>query len=143
MAPILIQGTTREAKHGTHFPAVDTIDGAPLVEPPTVEVREYTRSPTVAVVGWAPEETAYGLRTVLRRDGTSDLSHRLYVSTYFVPGSGDITQAVGLSQPLQLLGVSRNDQNCYRSGNCSPYQTSVPAFLMRCAEFTVVAGDKS
>ncbi len=40
--------------------AVDRIDVAPIVEPPTVAVREYTRSPTVAVVGWAAEETAYG-----------------------------------------------------------------------------------
>ncbi len=71
---------------------------------------------------------------MLRRDGTSDLPHRLYVSTCFLQTSSEIMHAVGLAKPLQRSGLSRDDQHCYRRNNCTPFEmfaARIPAALLR------------
>ena len=39
-------------------------------EQPTIEVRYFRWSPIVSIVGWDGDETEYGLRAFVRRDGT-------------------------------------------------------------------------
>ena len=104
------------------------------VEPPTVEVRDFSWSTTVAIVAWSMDETQYGLRTWLRRDGTYDLFHRLYVNTYYVPASRQISRADGMGRPLDLTGISRDPHYCFTWPTCSPFETFgalIPDALLR------------
>lgn len=104
-------------------------------EGPTVEVRDYGAEPTVAIVAWTTDETAYGLRSTLRRDGfLLRGKHRLYISAYAVV-ERSFRKAEGPTQPLELFGYGRDIDNC-RAGNavCSPYLTfgaQIPDELLR------------
>lgn len=91
---------------------------------PTIETRTYPGSPTVDVVGYSDGETAYGLRTFIRRDGTPSPEHRVYVST-FARGIGARYYRASIpAGPVQLLGVTHDAASC--SGGhraCTPYAT--------------------
>ena len=56
-------------------------------ETTVVQVREYNRSSTVNVLAWAPDDDGYGLRAMVRRDGTLVRDHRFYVSALYL-GAG-------------------------------------------------------
>jgi len=99
----------------------DAIDGRPA--PATIELRYFRFSPTVSVVGWTDDDTGYGLRGVVRRDGALVRDHRLFVSTYYVPDVRAFPHAVVPSGPLKMIGVSRDIYHCYFGEKCSPYET--------------------
>jgi hypothetical protein len=116
-------------------PASDGYDAEPSAPPTIVQVREFPHSSLVEVVAWSPEESAYGFRALLRRDGTLVQDHRLYVSTYFGGGISVgrsnnayatypyLVQTVD-SAPRMLLaaGVARDDYACfYDLSHCSPF----------------------
>lgn len=108
-------------------------DAADGVEPPTIELRYFSFSPTVSVVGWSAEDNWYGLRTAVRRDGSLVRDHRLYVNTYFEPWIRSLYRAVIAPRGLQMMGVSRDPYACY-FGRCSPFETlnvRVPDELLR------------
>lgn len=130
----------------------DSVDAAPRAEPPIVQVREYPHSPTVSIVAWTPDETAYGLRASVRRDGSLIRDHQLYISTYYgavsslysgvnssyasrARGQGGLVQTVALPERLLLsTGISRDIQSCYAWPKCSPYETRgvrVPDAVLR------------
>lgn len=124
-------------------PPTDSVGAAPPAEPPTVQVRDYPYSPTVSIVAWAPEETAYGLRASVRRDGSLVRDHQLYVSASYLgaPGSRGVVQTVAPSgRLLELTGRSHDEHSCYGGGSCSPYETfgmRVPDALLRASRDSV------
>ena len=102
-------------------------------EPPTIELRYFSFSPTVSVVGWAGDDAGYGLRTYVRRDGSLVRDHRLYVSTYYGPAMRSYYLAHVRPRGLEMLGVSRDPLACYW-GRCSPFETMsvrIPDELLR------------
>jgi hypothetical protein len=117
----------------------DSTDVAPPEEAPVVQVREYSHSPTVSVVAWTPDASAYGLRATVRRDGTLIQDHTLYVSTYYgnvstspyvsavylrqARGRGFVTTVVPEDMVLLSTGILRDVQACYGWPKCSPYET--------------------
>ena len=92
-------------------------------EQPTIEVRYFRWSPTVSIVGWDADETEYGLRAVVRRDGTLVRDHRLYVSTYIVYGTREFSRAMTPTRPLLLTGLSRDPRPCQGGPICTPPET--------------------
>jgi len=109
-------------------PAARTTSGEPI----TVVVRYYDFSPTVSVVAWDGEQSAYGLRAIVRRDGTLvEGEHQLYVSTYYFPDYRAFaranwhafTRSMELSRPLRFAGVFHDIHQCEGVSNCSPYET--------------------
>ena len=108
-----------------------TVDRATSGEPITVVVRYYDFSPTVSVVAWDGEQAAYGLRAVVRRDGTLVEDHQLYVSTYYFPDYRAFTRgywhaftrSMELSRPLRFAGVFHDIHRCEGVSVCSPYET--------------------
>jgi len=110
-----------------------TADTNPAPQPPTIELRYFSFSPTVSVVGWTADDAGYGLRTVVRRDGSLVRDHRLYVSTYCVPWVRSLRLAVAPPKQLEMLGISRDTYACY-FGSCSPFETlavRIPDDLLR------------
>ena len=91
--------------------------------PATIELRYFRFSPTVSVVGWTDDDTGYGLRGVVRRDGSLVRDHRLFVSTYYVPDVRAFPHAVVPTGPLKVTGISRDTYHCYFGDKCSPYET--------------------
>ena len=101
---------------------------------PIVQVRQYSKAPTLEVVAWEPDENDFGLRTELRRDGSLVSDHQLYVSTYY-DGRISLTSSpllkragwniaeavVPAHQVLLSTGVSHDLYHCYW-GPCSPYE---------------------
>jgi hypothetical protein len=128
----------------------DSTDVTLPEEAPVVQVREYSRSPTVSVVAWMPDANAYGLRATVRRDGTLIQDHTLYVSTYYgnvsispyvspvylrqARGRGFVTTVVPEDQVLLSTGILRDVQSCFGWPKCSPYETRgvrVPDAVLR------------
>jgi hypothetical protein len=108
------------------------VDRATSSEPITVVARYYSFSPTVSIVAWDGEEAPYGLRAVVRRDGTLVAEeHQFYVSTYYFPdyrafARGNwhaFTRSMELSRPLRFAGVFRDIHQCEGVSVCSPYET--------------------
>src|SRR5688500_14257414 len=104
----------------------DTIDTA------VVRIREYPRSTAVTVVAWGTGDPRYGLRAMLRRDGTLIRDHRFYISTGWAPVTGtagilvaprDYIQTVAPSgHALRYTGIIRDPQPCQGGEGCSPYE---------------------
>ena len=115
--PILLSATI--ASHVVAPATDDTIGQVPA----TIELRYFRFSPTVSVVGWTDEDTGYGLRGTVRRDGSLVRDHRLFVSTWYVPDVRAFPHAVVPSGPLKMIGVSRDTYHCYFGDKCSPYET--------------------
>ena len=126
------------ARHTVRF-----ADDEPLG--PIVQVRQFPHAPTVSVVAWDPEETAYGLSAQIRRDGSVIEDHRLYVSTYYdgirltsVPSLRTRVSTVETVVParhvLLFAGASRDPYHCYWGPDCSPYEAlevRVPDEMLR------------
>jgi hypothetical protein len=110
--------------------AADTTAGT---EPPIIELRYFSFSPTVSVVGWSGDNDWYGLRTTVRRDGSLVRDHRLYVNTYYKPWMRSFYFAAVPPRGLEMLGVSRDPYACY-FGRCSPFEmlaVRIPDELLR------------
>ena len=108
-------------------------------QPPTIELRYFSFSPTVSVVSWPAEENWYGLRASVRRNGSIVRDHRLYVSTYFEPWMRTMYRAAIAPRELKVLGVSRDSYACH-FGRCSPFETfsvRVPDDLLRATRDSV------
>ena len=118
--------------------AGDTVDTA------VVRVRDFPRSSTVTVVAWGTGDPRYGLRAMLRRDGSLIRDHYLYISTGYAPvttGSGviitprDYIQTVAPSgHALPYTGVVRDADPCQGGEGCSPFEAftaRVPDELLR------------
>ncbi len=118
--------------------AADSVDTA------VVRVREFPQSSTVAVVAWGSGDPRYGLRAMLRRDGSLIRDHNLYISTAYAPvttGSGiliaprDYIQTVAPSgHALPYNGVFRDANPCQGGEGCSPteaFSARVPDELLR------------
>jgi hypothetical protein len=91
-------------------------------EPPIVQLRYFSFSPTVSVVAWPAEDAGYGLRASVRRDGSLVREHSLYVGTYFEPWVRGLYLAVAPPRQFRRQGVSRDNYACY-FGKCSPFET--------------------
>ena len=96
---------------------------------PIVQVRDVPNAPNIAVVGWDPDNTEYGLRTRLRRDG-SHLGegrvgeHRLFISSTFSAANGGFAHAVThKGKLLRSTGSARDMQACQFGNVCSPAST--------------------
>jgi hypothetical protein len=114
--------------------ATSSADDSDQPGPPIVQVRQYSKSPTIEVVAWEPDDNDFGLRTELRRDGSLVSDHQLYVSTYYDGGvsltsspllkraNWNIAEAVvPIHQVLLSTGVWHDLYHCYW-GPCSPYE---------------------
>lgn len=126
-------------------PAYDLDPAAPLEEPAVVQVFEYPRSPTVAVIAWRPGDSGYGLRSWLRRDGSLVRDHRFYVSTFYDGGtsshfanSGMRKGAVETVTPAGLLlesaGTLHDVHACHGWPDCTPFVSRlsrIPDSLLR------------
>lgn len=120
--PIVLEGATPV-----------TPDTTADAEPPIIELRYFSFSPTVSVVGWTGENDWYGLRTTVRRDGSLVRDHRLYVNTYYKPWMRTFHLAAVPPRGLEMMGVSRDPYACY-FGRCSPFETlavRIPDELLR------------
>jgi hypothetical protein len=117
--PILLSASI--ASHAVAPVPGDTIGEAQ--DSTTIELRYFRFSPTVSVVGWMDEDTGYGLRGVVRRDGSLVRDHRLYVITYYAPDVRAFPHATVPSGPLKMTGISRDTYHCYFGDKCSPYET--------------------
>lgn len=91
------------------------------VAPPTIEVRDFPESPIVYVVGWSGDDPGYGLRTIVRKDGTSPLNHALYLTSYYTAAVPAFTRVYTPDRRLLLAGRGRDVHPCASSGPCSPY----------------------
>jgi hypothetical protein len=125
------------------------VEEVSTAEPATVVVRYYPHSPTVSVVGWDTEQPAYGLRAVVRRDGSLVRDHQLYVSTYFFADYRSFTRAhwhaftraMQFARPLRFTGLFRDVHSCDGDSGCSPYETlnaRVPDALLRASRDSLV-----
>lgn len=130
-------------------PFADKIDGITSADTPTVVVRYYSFSPTVAVVGWDAEDGMYGLRVAMRRDGSLIPDHQLFVSTYYFPdyrffarANWDaFTQTMELARPLVYTGLSRDVHHCEGDNHCSAYETlsaRIPDEFLRASRDSIV-----
>jgi hypothetical protein len=141
---LLILATACASGRGNAPPK--SYDEDPGPPPAIVQVREFPHSATVEVLAWSPDESAYGVRAVLRRDGTLVRDHRFYVSTYYGGGFGfgwgtwygsprllpELDSVPRLARPV---GVARDDEACfYDLHNCSPfvaYSVRIPDEVLR------------
>jgi hypothetical protein len=126
-------------------------------ESTVVQVREYTRSPAISVVAWAPDDSGYGLQAMVRRDGTLVRDHRFYVSTVYLGtgffrntaasfghGALDRRGFVEMIAPQELLlereGIARDVHYCFGWPRCSPRETGgarVPDSVLRASRDSV------
>ena len=108
-------------------------------EAPTVELRYFSFSPTVSVVAWSGENSDYGLRSWVRRDGSLVRDHRLYVATLYEPWVRGLRLATAAPKQFRMLGVSRDTYACYW-GKCSPFETigvRIPDEVLRASRDSV------
>lgn len=96
---------------------------------PVVQVRDFSNTPTVAIVAWDSDNADVGLRTRLGRDG-KDLGdarvgeHRLYLSSVFVDARGGFAHAVAQDgKLLRTTGSARDMDACRLDNICSPRET--------------------
>jgi hypothetical protein len=87
-----------------------------------VQLRYFSFSPTVSVVAWPAADAGYGLRAMVRRDGSLVRDHSLYVGTYYEPWVRSLYLAVAPPRQFRRQGVSRDSFACY-FGKCSPFET--------------------
>lgn len=131
-APPIALGTAPMRSQGTAMArrtASATLQGDSAI----AVVRYFEFSPTVTVVGWDAGDPDFGLRAVVRRDGTLVDEHRLYVSTYYFPDYRDFLRAdwhafidsMTVSRPLPFDGLTRDTYACDSPEGCSPYETLI------------------
>ena len=96
---------------------------------PVVQVRDFSNTPTVAIVAWDSDNADVGLRTRLGRDG-KDLGdarvgeHRLYLTSVFVDARGGFAHAVAQDgKLLRTTGSARDMDACRLDNICSPRET--------------------
>jgi hypothetical protein len=85
-----------------------------------IQVRDFEKASIVEIVAWSAMEPQYGLRTFVKRNGSPDRYHRLWVNSAY-PAISDAADAKGLNRPLQISSL-RDDQNCL-NGKCAPTST--------------------
>jgi hypothetical protein len=103
-------------------------------ERPMVEVRYFAHEPTVGVYGWLSSDNGYGLSARLRRDGSIVRDHRLFVSTYYTPGTRSYPSAALGSHVLLRTSITRDLYHCWGTEECSPLETfgvRIPDSLVR------------
>ena len=141
-APVRVEPAP--AGTGGAISRVDAEAQADTVDTAVVRVREFPQSSTVTVVAWGASDPRYGLRSMLRRDGSLIRDHTLYISTGYAPVTGgtgilivprDYIQTVAPSgHALRYNGVLRDYQPCQGGEGCSPteaFTARVPDELLR------------
>ena len=137
-SPVKVDPGGAHAEAGLSQVASDTTDTA------VVRVREFPRSSIVTVLTWGTSDPRYGLRAMLRRDGSLIRDHNLYISTGYAPvtsGSGILipprayVQTVApAGHALRYNGVFRDNHPCLGGEGCSPteaFSARVPDELLR------------
>ena len=129
-APRVNLGVT-EVRGTPRSPAIEGEPSAPVDSgAATVSIRYFRFSPHVAVLGWDANDASYGLRSVIRRDGTLLVDHQFYVDAYQFPTELNVVGAeweafagdATTGRALQYTGVARDDRNCMGDVGCSPYR---------------------
>ncbi len=85
-----------------------------------IQIRDFEKASIVEIVAWSATTPQFGLRTFVRRNGTPDRYHRLWVNSAY-PAISDASNAQGLNRPLPVTSA-RDDQNCL-NGQCAPTST--------------------
>ncbi len=92
-------------------------------QPVVVQVREYEGSTTANVVAWSSRRPNWGLRTAVRKNGSLERDHYVFVNTIFL-GLKSSPRFVKMLEPrvrnLETTIVSNDVHSCYRSDLCSP-----------------------
>lgn len=118
---------------------------ATIDEPAVVQVFEYPRSPTVAVIAWGSEHNGYGLRAWVRRDGSLVRDHRFYVSIFYDGGTsshfansrmrrGAVETVTPAGLLLESAGTLHDVHACHGWPDCSPFVSRlsrIPDSLLR------------
>ena len=140
-APVRVE--TDPAGGGRETSRLDAKASSDTVDTAVVRVREFPQSSTVTIVAWGANDPRYGLRAMLRRDGSLIRDHHLYISTGYAPSTGtgilivprDYIQTVAPSgHALRYQGVFRDYQPCLGGEGCSPseaFSARVPDELLR------------
>lgn len=91
-------------------------------QPVIVQVREYEGATTVDIVAWEPTSPNWGLRTSVRKNGSLERDHYIFVNTVYL-GLTSAPRFVKMLEPkargLQTTILS-DVHNCYQSHLCSP-----------------------
>jgi len=96
---------------------------------PVVQVRDFAKAPTVAIVAWDGTDATVGLRTHMRRDGSNVGEgrvgeHRLYLDSTFVAARGGFALAVAQDGKfLRNVGKAEDTDACRLDNLCSPRVT--------------------
>jgi hypothetical protein len=85
-----------------------------------IQTRDFEKASIVEIVAWSAAEPQFGLRTFVKRNGSPDRYHRLWVNSGY-PAITDAAKAQGLNRPLPV-GSVRDDQNCLNN-RCAPTST--------------------
>ena len=96
---------------------------------PVVQVRDFAKAPTVAIVAWDGDDASVGLRTRVRRDGSNMGEgrvgeHRLHLDSTFVSARGGFALAVAQDgKLLRNAGRGEDTDACRLDNVCSPRET--------------------
>jgi hypothetical protein len=123
---------------GETGPAAAALDSAAAAAP-VVRVRDFPGAAATTVVGWIAAESAYGLRTRVRRDGTlggsRDGEHELYLDVLYVQNRAGFSHAATPGGLLLRRSGQRRDIDACRGGEpCSPMEITglvLPDTLLR------------
>jgi hypothetical protein len=85
-----------------------------------IQIRDFEKASIVEIVAWNAAEPQFGLRTFVKRNGSPDRYHRLWVNSGY-PAITDAAKAQGLNRPLPVSS-QRDDQNCLNN-RCAPTST--------------------
>ena len=127
---------------GTHSAATApaSSDEVTAIAPPIVQVRDYWRSSTIAIVAWDEDASEFGLRTAVTRTGTlvggkRFGDHRLYVTPYLSRDMGGFKYATAAKGELLLnAGTQKDVYACFYGQTCSPMVAEgvrIPDALLR------------
>jgi hypothetical protein len=86
---------------------------------PVVQLRSFPLSTNVHVVAWEVGDSGWGLRSVLRGDGTLVRDHTIYVSALYDPGVSRLRKAVLHGKLLLLQGRATDRLPCW-DDTCTP-----------------------
>jgi hypothetical protein len=81
-------------------------------EPPLVQLRSFPFSPVVYIMAWGAGDSGWGLRSMVRHDGSLIRDHTIYVSTLYHPGVSRVWKAVLDGDLLLLQGIGRERLPC-------------------------------
>jgi hypothetical protein len=96
-----------------------TLSDVGLAETPMVQFRSFPFSSDVYIVAWGVGGSGWGLRAMIRHDGSLVRDHIVYVSTLYHPGVSRVWKAVLDGDLLLLQGVGRDRQPCW-DDVCTP-----------------------